>query len=568
MKITKSNRFNGATNFRFMAVRGCAILASVIVFVAISIVEKSTLSNDIFLISSTMTIFFLILFVSKRPLFSIIIVGALCCAIFFISTAKFKFTSINLHILDLIFYGGRVASFTYNASVFTKEFNQLIILLVISLAAIIWTALIDIRLRRGAFIGFFGSSLSIVLACTTAPLLSAERIAMHQMNPNHPISSAYVSVADFYRLIAYQVARRPLAGPFNVEPYPETSVCQRPANAPNIVTVLSESSVPPSYFDQWAGNISLNDQFKSSDNKLHSLLVDTWGGATWVSEFQFLTGIAPSYFRWMKYYVTLFMEGKVRHSLAFRLRQCGYRTIYMTTGSEFFANIGSFMRSIGFDEIYDARGMGLSSYHERDSVYMNFALELLRRQSNDDKPLFIFMLTSTPHAPYTFRFDPAAHVDGEPFSNEAEHAEYLRRLSLSRSDLAYFRNQIEQHLGYRGVLLAEFGDHQPAVTLPFVSRDGDEDYHARLTIAAYRTSYSIWTIGFSPEHDHPSFPLLDLSHLAISILDMAGIERGPVFEGQASVRDHCGGLDRTCKDQTHRELHIERMIRSGLLTSR
>lgn len=62
--------------------------------------------------------------------------------------------------------------------------------------------------------------------------------------------------------------------------------CHAQSNSPNIILTQHESMVPPSRFlNESLYDASLERLFRSYDGDLHNMRVDTYGGASWLTEF-------------------------------------------------------------------------------------------------------------------------------------------------------------------------------------------------------------------------------------------------------------------------------------------
>ena len=64
--------------------------------------------------------------------------------------------------------------------------------------------------------------------------------------------------------------------------------------------------------------------FRSFDGKVRRLRVETFGGATWLSDFSALTGLSTWSFGSLRNFVAPFMTGRLKHSLPAYLKACGY----------------------------------------------------------------------------------------------------------------------------------------------------------------------------------------------------------------------------------------------------
>jgi hypothetical protein len=107
------------------------------------------------------------------------------------------------------------------------------------------------------------------------------------------------------------------------------SQCTRSTKPPHIVLIHQESLVPPSLFPRLQYDRGLDRFFISDDGRLHRLRVETYGGASWVTEFALLTGISTKAFGDMRMFVQVLMEGRLKETLPQALANCGYRTLML-----------------------------------------------------------------------------------------------------------------------------------------------------------------------------------------------------------------------------------------------
>jgi phosphoglycerol transferase MdoB-like AlkP superfamily enzyme len=107
--------------------------------------------------------------------------------------------------------------------------------------------------------------------------------------------------------------------------------------------------------------------------------------------------------------LTLGQQGKVPIPWAIPrvLKNAGYRTLFVTSALSGWRNLDRVLITQGFDEVIDANNLK-QAYPEAtigiwgvwDSYIFKYLSTRLKQQAPDDKPLFIFVLTSTNHPPY------------------------------------------------------------------------------------------------------------------------------------------------------------------------
>ena len=500
---------------------------------------------------------------TRRPRVAFCSAVLVLCASAFLSLAKYKHMGLNAHAIDLYFYFRRPDTLLFLANEFEFAVTGFVGIALIGGYGLLrlyrWERPLALpsRVVAGALI------LSIALAVITRP--SEAGTIGYYVRKNHFASSLFASTGDLLRLGQDSALKRRLSELPHAQPFPSWT-CPSSRDRPDIFAVLSESAVAPTRIPEWRSSTDLARAFQSFDGQTHGLRVETYAGGTWISEAQFMTGLSPADLGWRRPYATLFLEDHVQHSLPLHLKECGYRTIAISPLTYNFVNEGPFMRSIGFDEVLDYRAIGAASKHEADDVYYKAALDVLaRHRQTDGRPIFIFLMTMTAHSPYDYRYQPSAQMPGEPFGNDPQTDEYLRRLTIARTAYSGFVAELRNQADGRGAVVAEFGDHQPIVTTPAIEaaegRDAWSDFRSR----AYETAYSATTIGRPPAAALPPYLDLDLSYLGLGVLELAGLPLGPVYSEQKALREHCRGAFHTCADRSRVDAYLHRLVGSGLV---
>lgn len=105
--------------------------------------------------------------------------------------------------------------------------------------------------------------------------------------------------------------------------------------------------------------------------------------------------------------LTLGPQGKapIPWSVPLVLKQAGYRTLFVTSARSGWRDLDRVLKTQGFDEVIDANHLK-AAYPEAtlgiwgvwDSYVFRYLSERLKKKQ--DKPLFVFVLTSTNHPPY------------------------------------------------------------------------------------------------------------------------------------------------------------------------
>ena len=210
---------------------------------------------------------------------------------------------------------------------------------------------------------------------------------------------------------------------------------------------------------------SVDPFFQSHDGKLHKLRVETFGGASWLTEFSVLTGLSAHSFGGMRTFVQVIAAGKVRDTLpqalgALRLPQ----RRALSDAAEFRSTAAS--TATGFHKILDAkdqratlagraRPLLFRQRARRDrapSQDVAAADVRLRRDHGCTRHLRLHLYTGGERAGRRTR------------ARMPEVHEYLRRLGMAAWTTRPEARELDRRFPDRAFLIVHYGDHQPTVT--------------------------------------------------------------------------------------------------------
>jgi Sulfatase len=341
--------------------------------------------------------------------------------------------------------------------------------------------------------------------------------------------------------------------------------CAPASKRPHIVLIHQESVVPPSYFPSLAYDRTIDPFFHSHDGKLHRLRVETYGGASWLTEFSVLTGLSAFSLGKLHQFVQTIMAGKVRETLPQALARCGYRNVAFHPMLRIYLSIGNFLNAIGVHQVFDAKDQGAKSATERDRFYYSSAMAEMERQfKTSSQPLFTFIETMATHGPYSYTYMPEVVVSGGgPGTDPAMH-EYLRRLSMASADYDFLRSELARRFPDQTFLIIHYGDHQPTATQTLLGFEDDADIEHVLRTgnpAALVTYYAVDAVRYQPP-PLPSLELLDVPYLPSVILAAAGLPLSDVSRERLRLMTLCKGRYHGCVEIPgfHR-----RLIDSGIV---
>ncbi len=211
--------------------------------------------------------------------------------------------------------------------------------------------------------------------------------------------------------------------------------------------------------------------------------VSGWGAYTVRAEFSALTGLdvaALGFDRWNPYHA--FAKAPLP-SLAWQLRDQGYRTLCLHPFDKRFYGRRKVMKALGFDEFW---GEEHFADGERAGAYIADA-ELARRAAailrDGSRGLFLFAITMENHGPWASDNGDGPLADPAPKLPDVPGGDELRRFlhGLKHTD-AMLGTICETLAGLNGGLVAAYGDHLPSLPAAL----------SALGFADNATDYAIW----------------------------------------------------------------------------
>jgi phosphoglycerol transferase MdoB-like AlkP superfamily enzyme len=356
--------------------------------------------------------------------------------------------------------------------------------------------------------------------------------------------SAVAAVEEFAKHGIIEADAR-AAGGF---PEAQAMACNPAAKLPHVILVHDESSVDI----RMAPNIKVPDgygsHFRSFDGKARHLLVESFGGASWYSEFAVLTGLSSRSFGRFAYSLPRIAAGRVNRGLPLELRRCGYRTYSFYSAPAVFMSAQGFQMSTGIEHFLDNRAMG-TTQGEPDSFYYDAAMSMLRRE-HDSGPLFAFVYLAANHFPFTRSWQPDLMPGWRDPGNTPAVDEYLRRQARSVQDYQAFLDRLNREFPGEPFLLIRYGDHQPAFPTFIMDPTLDKTTVARRMQAHdpryFTTYYAIDTISYQPADLSTALETLDAPYIPLVIQQMIGLPLSSSFVEQRRIFERCSGIFYAC----------------------
>jgi hypothetical protein len=512
----------------------------------------------------TLAIATLIYAASRRPFFSLYAAGSVTLLLGIASKVKYDQKGFALHYYDLAFTGTDSAALAFLTTHYSAIFYGGVAVLGAAIMALTVIYHIDKPLaprfpvRAGMFAG------SVALAVVLYPQPRPDNPAYLPFIAGYNGSAFYFSLADFDPM-GQKIKLADRLAPGVQESLPDGMDCEG-SNRPDVMLVLSESQADPGLFPGLKLPTDFRNLFASGDGTVRPLTVETYGGGTWVTNFSVLTGLSSTDFGWQSSYVTEVMEGRIRGALPELLAACGYRTVTVMPMLYRFVNEGAFLRSIGFQEIYDAEALGLTVGDKAltDRVYFEFAEKLIvEHRKTSDQPLFISLQTMFPHSPYDTLHGPPDDVAAEIHTDDPHLNEYMRRVLASRLDVQRFLAEVERNTSARGTVVLDYGDHQSVATKSLLEQNGGlnlTDFRS----PAYRTFVSVHAFDTPLKMDVFDAPM-DVGYLAAALVEAADLPSSPMMRDLADLRRSCKGRYHSCDETTLVDRHLTMRVNGGLL---
>src|SRR5262249_9605481 len=398
-------------------------------------VDEGAFPNVLFTAGVTLALIVLLVLLAQRVLFATTLVALLVVLIVAISSVKRAVMNMVMHAYDIIFY---LSSWSTIGYLWSDQRRYLVALAgaLIGFSGVAWLAYradgTCVSRRRAAV----ALPLAIGLAWYGA-VAKGERRHMQFYYENLYVSSFYASWGEtleaLWRGALLEAApRAAVAGPLFSFP----SACAMGAKPPHVLLIHEESVVQPALFPTLHYDLAVDPFFHSYDDRTHRLRVETYGGASWLTEFSILAGVSTHAFGGMRQFVQTFTQNKLKETLPQVFERCGYRNVVFYPLLRNFVSNDRFYSSIGLKEIIDMRAQGATSVQERDRFYYaNAVAEMEKHFKSSRKPLFMFIQTMAAHWPYDFTYAPNVDVPGGGPGTDPEMHEYLRRLSMAKLDL-------------------------------------------------------------------------------------------------------------------------------------
>jgi phosphoglycerol transferase MdoB-like AlkP superfamily enzyme len=506
-----------------------------------------------------------VVLLSRRLLFASVLVSALIVVVVAVASVKRSIMNMVVHAYDLVFYLSSWSTISFLWSDHRRYVLAFLGALIVILA-VSWLAYRadPSRLPRRWAAG-------ALVVCTLLAALGAyakgERRHMQFYFSGLYLSSFYASwgetIEALYRGTLLEAAAKSVAPAFALP-----RGCPTSGKPPHIILVHQESVVQPSLFRTLRYDSSIDPFFRSDDDQLHALRVETYGGASWLTEFSLLAGVSTHSFGGMRQFVQTFTQNKLKDTLPQALQRCHYRNVVFYPMLKNFVSNDRFYSSIGLTEIFDLKAQGASSAQERDSFYYGNALkEMERHFKTSTKPLFTFIQTMSAHWPYDYKYEPQLDVPGGGPGTDPEMSEYLRRVAIAKIDYEALVQQLIDRFPKERFLIVHYGDHHPMATrtlLGYRDETEAEDVLFDPDSIGLHTYYAVHGINYRVP-PLPRFQPLDVAYLGSLMLELAGLPLSDSHSERLRLMGLCKGRYYSCERREDILAFHRRLIDSGVV---
>ena len=518
----------------------------------------------------TLAIIAALAFASRRPFFATLATTLFCVAIAWASSIKHATMNSIVHAYDLFFY---LSSWS-TVSFLLSEYPILVLkaLLGVALvAAVGWLAYRADTTRMARKTAAITFVFAVALG-TYGWASKGERRHMQFNFSNMFLASFYASWGETLSTLWHgTMLEATPKGAAAATPFKIPTQCDLNQKPPHIVLIHQESIVQPGLFPKLDYDRSVDAMFKSQDGATRKLRVETYGGASWLTEFSILAGVSTQAFGGMRQFVQTFTVNKLQDTLPQTLESCGYRNVVFYPMLKNFVSNDRFYASIGLKEIFDLKAQGAPTVQERDRFYYGNALaEMERHIASSPKPLFTYIQTMSGHWPYDWIFEPKTEAPGGGPGTHPEMHEYLRRISMAKWDYDYLMAELKKRFPNERILVVHYGDHQPSATRTLVGYAEDVDFEGLQVEAnhpAFLTYYAADGINYKvpplPNHD-----ALDIPYLGLIIQDAAGLPLSDANKERKRLMALCQGRYNSCAKRNEILGFHRRLIDSGIIAAR
>ena len=311
---------------------------------------------------------------------------------------------------------------------------------------------------------------------------------------------------------------------------------------PDVVVILNESVFDPSKLDyDFADALKFAFFQKGKYTKYNGILnVNTFGGSSWISEYEINTGISHKSFAGPSYMPFITLVPHTRNSIMSHLRSLGYRIEVLYPVDKNFSLALDAYTKLGSHAVTDIYEYGFepeSWGHIPDKMIGDMVIDALDR--NPEKPKYIFAATMLNHGPHSGFF--LDNIGCSRSMNDqlcSKLNDYISRLTKTNEDQMDLIEKLMKRK--KKTIIVNFGDHLPSF----------EGFSTQLRFTRdiknyFKTFYNV-NANFDIR-DNLNYPELDITFIPGLILDMAKLNNDPFYKANSLMRKNCNGQITHCK---------------------
>ena len=311
---------------------------------------------------------------------------------------------------------------------------------------------------------------------------------------------------------------------------------------PDVVVILNESVFDPSKLDyDFADALKFAFFQKGKYTKYNGILnVNTFGGSSWISEYEINTGIPHKSFAGPSYMPFITLVPHTKNSIMSHLRSLGYRIEVLYPVDKNFSLALDAYTKLGSHAVTDIYEYGFepeSWGHIPDKMIGDMVIDALDR--NPEKPKYIFAATMLNHGPHSGFF--LDNIGCSRSMNDqlcSKLNDYISRLTKTNEDQMDLIEKLMKRK--KKTIIVNFGDHLPSF----------EGFSTQLRFTRdiknyFKTFYNV-NANFDIR-DNLNYPELDITFIPGLILDMAKLNNDPFYKANSLMRKNCNGQITHCK---------------------
>ena len=312
---------------------------------------------------------------------------------------------------------------------------------------------------------------------------------------------------------------------------------------PDIVVILNESVFDPSKLDyDFADKLKFEFFQNGKYTKYSGILnVNTFGGSSWISEYEINTGVPHKSFSGPSYMPFITLVPHTNNSIMSYLRSIGYRVEVLYPVDKNFSLAMDAYTKLGSHEITDIYEYGFepeSWGHIPDKMIGDMIIDALDR--NPEKPKYLFAATMLNHGPHSSFFPD--NIGCSLSMNDqlcSKLNDYIARLAKTNEDQLDLIEKLMKRK--KKTIIVNFGDHLPSF----------EGFSTQLRFTRdiknyFKTFYNVNT-NFDIK-DESKYPALDITFIPGLLLDIAKINNNSFYKANSFIRKNCNGQIAGCTE--------------------